>query len=117
MSNNFKQCRKNKNLKIADVSKKLGISKNAVINIEKGSNFPSTNHLMRLSELYNASTDYLLRLANFPNFKTQYEYLQSLDGDSLFHALDSLNINEWITKNGEQYSKINDGWFVTIKNN
>ena len=42
------------------------------------------------------------------------EYLQSLEGDELFAALDALSINKW-TKNGEEYSKLDDGWYVTIR--
>jgi len=56
----------------------------------------------------------LLGLTNFENFKSQYEHLQSLEGDELFAALDALSIKKW-TKNGEEYSKLDDGWYVAIR--
>lgn len=117
MRNNFKICRKNKNMTAKEVSEKIGISKQAIYNMENGTNNPSIDILTKLAELYNVSTDYLLGLTNLENFKSQYEYLQALNDDDLFDALDVLNIDKWITKNGDKYSKMNDGWYVTIRDN
>ena len=100
-----------------EVSEKIGVSKQAIYNMETGASNPSVDTLIKLAELYSASTDYLLGLTRFENFKAQYEYLQSLEGDELFAALDSLNINKWMTKDGEEYSKLDDGWYVAIRNN
>ena len=100
-----------------EVSEKIGVSKQAIYNMETGASNPSVDTLIKLAELYSASTDYLLGLTRFENFKAQYEYLQSLEGDELFAALDSLNINKWMTKDSEEYSKLDDGWYVAIRNN
>lgn len=100
-----------------EVSEKIGVSKQAIYNMESGMSNPSVDTLIKLAELYNVSTDYLLGLTNFENFKSQYEYLQSLYDESLFAVLDSLNINKWMTKDGDEYSKLNDGWYVAIRNN
>lgn len=56
-------------------------------------------------------------LTDFENFKSQYEHLQSLEGDELFAALDALHINKWMTEDCEEYSKLDDGWYVAIRNN
>lgn len=97
-----------------EVSKKIGVTKQAVYNMEAGKSNPSVDTLMKFAKLYSVSVDYLLGLTNFENFKSQYEHLQSLEGDELFAALDALSINKW-TKNGEEYSKLDDGWYVTIR--
>ena len=117
MKNNLKICRENKNMTAKEVSEKNGVTKQAVYNMEAGKSNPSVDTLMKLAELYNVSTDYLLGLINFENFKSQYEHLQSLEGDELFAALDALHINKWMTEDGEEYSKLDDGWYVAIRNN
>lgn len=117
MINNLKICRENKRMTAKEVSEKIGVSKQAIYNMETGASNPSVDTLIKLAELYSASTDYLLGLTRFENFKAQYEYLQSLEGDELFAALDSLNINKWMTKDSEEYSKLDDGWYVAIRNN
>lgn len=117
MINNLKICRKNKNMTAKEVSEKIGVSKQAIYNIEAGASNPSVDTLIKLAELYNVSTDYLIGLTSFESFKSQYEYLQSLEGDKLFTALDSLNINKWMTKDGDEYSRLYDGWYVAIRNN
>ena len=99
-----------------EVSKKIGVTKQAVYNMEAGKSNPSVDTLMKFAKLYSVSVDYLLGLTNFENFKSQYEHLQSLEGDELFAVLDALSINKW-TKNGEEYSKLDDGWYVAIRNN
>lgn len=116
MNNNFKACRISRHLSVSEVSQKIGISNQAIDSIEKGKNNPSTNTLLQFAELYEVSTDYLLGRTTFDSFRSQYEYLQSLEQDGLFDALDQLNINEWTTKKGDNYSKINGDWYITIKN-
>ena len=117
MINNLKICRENKRMTAKEVSEKIGVSKQAIYNIETGVSNPSVDTLIKLAELYNVSTDYWIGLTNFENFKSQYEYLQSLEGDELFAALDALHINKWMTEDGEEYSKLDDGWYVAIRNN
>ena len=117
MKDNLKICRKNKRMTTKEVSEKIGVSKQAIYNIETGVSNPSVDTLMKLAELYNVSTDYLLGLTDFENFKSQYEHLQSLEGDELFAALDALHINKWMTEDCEEYSKLDDGWYVAIRNN
>ena len=117
MKNNLRICRENKRMTAKEVSEKIGVSKQAIYNMDAGASNPSVDTLMKLVKLYKVSADYLLGLTNFENFKSQYEYLQSLNDESLFAALDSLNINKWMTKDGDEYSKLDDGWYVTIRNN
>ena len=117
MENTLKICRENKRMTAKEVSEKIGVSKQAIYNMETGASNPSVDTLIKLAELYNVSADFLLGLTSFENFKSQYEYLQSLDNESLFAALDSLNINKWMTKDGDEYSKLDDGWYVAIRGN
>ena len=117
MKNNLKVCRENKIMTAKEVSEKIGVSKQAIYNMEAGTSNPSVDTLIKLAELYSVSTDYLLGLTSFESFKLKYEYLQSLEGNELFAALDSLNIDKWMTKDGDEYSKLDDGWYVAIRNN
>ena len=117
MKNNLKICRENKSMTAKEVSEKIGVSKQAIYNMEAGASNPSVDTLITLAALYSASTDYLLGLTRFENFKAQYEYLQSLEGNELLAALDALRINKWMTKDGDEYSKLDDGWYVAIRNN
>lgn len=117
MKNNLKICRENKDMTAKEVSEKIGVTKQAVYNMEAGKSNPSVDTVIKLAELYSASTDYLLGLTRFENFKAQYEYLQSLEGNELLAALDALRINKWMTKDGDEYSKLDEGWYVAIRNN
>ena len=90
MKNNLKICRENKRMTAKEVSEKIGVSKQAIYNMEAGASNPSVDTLIKLAELYNVSTDYLIGLTNFENLKSQYEYLQSLEGNELFAVLDAL---------------------------
>lgn len=116
MTNNFRKCRKNKRLTLDEVGKILGVTKTTIYKIEKGINNPSVKNLMRFAELYDTSIDYLLGRSKFTNFSNQYNFLQSLDKDKIFDELDSLNIDEWTTKDGDIYTKLNGEWFITVKN-
>ncbi len=113
--NNYKKCREIKNLTVKEVSKKLGISKTAIYNIEEGKSSPSVDNLMQIAKLYEVSIDYLLGNTRFRNFAEQYEYLQSLDENDLYEELDLLRIDEFTTKDLETYSKLNGEWFLTIR--
>ena len=73
MKNNLKICRENKNMTAKEVSEKIGVTKQAVYNMEAGKSNPSVDTLMKLVKLYNVSADYLLGLTNFENFKSQYD--------------------------------------------
>lgn len=75
MKNNLKICRENKRMTAKEVSEKIGVSKQAVYNMETGASNPSVDTLIKLAELYNVSADFLLGLTSFENFKSQYEYL------------------------------------------
>ena len=57
MKNNLKICRENKNMTAKEVSEKIGVTKQAIYNMENGTNHPSVEVLIKLSELYNVSTD------------------------------------------------------------
>ena len=69
MKNNLKICRENKRMTAKEVSEKIGVSKQAIYNMETGASNPSVDTLMKLVKLYNVSADYLLGLTNFENFK------------------------------------------------
>ena len=116
MTNNFKKCRKNKRLTLDEVGKILGVTKTTIYKIEKGINNPSVENLMRFDKSYDTSIDYLLGRSKFTNFSNQYKFLQSLDKDKMLDELDLLNIDEWTTKDGDIYTKLNGEWFITVKN-
>lgn len=113
--NNFKRSREDKKLTAQEVSLRLGITKTAVYSIEKGSINPNVKNLDKFADLYNVSIDYLLGRSMFKNFTEQYEYLQSLSEDEICKELDVLGVNEWTTKCGKTYSKLNGEWFITIR--
>lgn len=48
----LKACRVNKNLKVNEVAKKLGVTDRTVINWEKYNTIPKGNYLRALSDLY-----------------------------------------------------------------
>lgn len=69
MKNNLKICRENKRMTAKEVSEKIGVSKQAIYNMEAGASNPSVDTLIKLAELYNVSTDYLIGLTNFENLR------------------------------------------------
>lgn len=59
MKNMIKNIRKNNKLTQQQFAKKLGISRNALINYEKGTRKPSVELLLKISEIFNVSMNEL----------------------------------------------------------
>lgn len=111
----LKICRKKRNLRAADVSQQLNMTR-ANLYFFENSEYPrSSIRLKQFADLYNVSADYLIGRTEFMNFTDQYNYLQSLSGEELFRALDAMNITAWTTSHGDIYTKYNDAWWLTIK--
>ena len=65
----IRRLRKNANLLQADLANKLDVGVSAINKYEKMPNsFPSIPILLRLSEIFNVSTDYLLKGIDAPSF-------------------------------------------------
>lgn len=58
--NRIKELRLENNMTIANLADKLGVSNRAISFYEKGERDISTETLLKLSEIFNCSTDYLL---------------------------------------------------------
>lgn len=58
----LKYLRLDKGLTQAEVSKELGLSRNAIANYEMGIREPSLEILVKICTLFNVSSDYLLGL-------------------------------------------------------
>lgn len=54
-----------------ELAKRLGVAKQTVSNWENENIQPSIEMLVRLSRLFNVSTDYLLGLENIPRLNTE----------------------------------------------
>lgn len=60
----IKDLREDNNISQKEVAKILGIQQNSYSQIENEVNNLQIDHLIKLAELYNTSTDYILRLTN-----------------------------------------------------
>ena len=62
--NRIRDLREDSNKSQAEVAKFLGLQQNSYSQIETGKNTLQIYHLVRLSKLYDTSTDYILGLTN-----------------------------------------------------
>ena len=60
----IRDLREDNNMSQSAVAKILGIQQNSYSQIENGINSLQVDHLIKLANLYNTSTDYLLGLTN-----------------------------------------------------
>lgn len=57
----FREMRKRTDLSQKDVANILGVSQGAIVNWEKGNNYPTVENLKKLAALYKCSCDDLLK--------------------------------------------------------
>lgn len=57
---NLKEIRKRENLSAKEVSSRIGVSYNTLMNYEAGLREPSIDTLLNLSKIYKVSIDYLI---------------------------------------------------------
>lgn len=67
----LRELRTKKKLTQKELSEKLGLSKNAVCEYEKGRSEPSIETLIKLSRIFEVSLDYLVEIPTF-NIKKSY---------------------------------------------
>lgn len=60
LSDRLQQLRKSHNLSQEQLAEKLDISRQAISKWESSQANPDINHILKLSEIYNVSTDYIL---------------------------------------------------------
>lgn len=72
----IKNLRKEYGISQDELGKRIGMARSSVANYENGQNFPSTDILLKLSEVFNCSTDYLL--GNSTNKQNQNNLLDKL---------------------------------------
>lgn len=65
LANKLKELRIDKGLSQSEVSKALGLTRNAFTNYENGYREPSLDILKKICELFAVSADYLLGLKEF----------------------------------------------------
>lgn len=56
----FRECREKAGLTTSELARKIGVSQAAVSQWDTGKNFPSSEILCKLADLYNVSVDYLV---------------------------------------------------------
>lgn len=66
--------RKKKELSQFELGKHLNLSKQTISGYENNSSFPSHESLLKLSKLFNVSTDYLLGITNDPSPTPTVDY-------------------------------------------
>ena len=81
-SNRIRELRKNKSLSQEQLADKLGVTKQAVSQMERGARKPSVTMLETLCDFFNVSTDYLLGKEDVT--------IRIVDGDGI-RKLDSVN--------------------------
>lgn len=59
--------RAEKGITAVTLAKDLGVSKQAIFQLEKGENYPHCNTLVALAQYYEVSMDYLAGLTDEPN--------------------------------------------------
>lgn len=62
--NILKKLRKEYGLSQEELSKRVGVARSSVANYENGQNFPNMDILLKLSDVFNCTTDYLLGKTN-----------------------------------------------------
>ena len=79
----IKILRKEKNWNQTELGEKIGLGDKAVSSIEKGRNAPSAELIIKLSEIFEVSTDYLLKGVETERriSETEQEILEVLRGD------------------------------------
>lgn len=65
MENRFKELRKEKNIRQAELAKMLGVKQTAVSKWESGVAVPAADKLSALADFYDVSVDYLLGRTKF----------------------------------------------------
>ena len=85
---------KTNNVKVADMSKHLNISKKSIYNFMKGAIYPSTETLSKIADYFKVSIDYLVGRVNVPT--------------DLILIKEKENIKEEILFIRQAYQKLND---------
>lgn len=69
--NRIKQLRNEKGLTQGELSKRIGINRVTLSNLESGTRYPTLDHLQRLSKFFDCSFDYILGKSNDRKEKVQ----------------------------------------------
>ena len=113
--NRIRDLREDSNKSQAEVAKFLGLQQNSYSQIETGKNTLQIDHLVRLSKLYDTSTDYILGLTNekkpYPKIWHKYRqvFIRKL-GDILLSLFSNLCYNK---ANHPAYF-LQAGWFIKL---
>lgn len=90
---NLKEIRKRKKLTQVRLSIDMEVSQELISQYERGISLPTISNLIKLSKIFNCSTDYLLGLTNNPkkaSFLTQAE-IENQCFLNKYHSLDKEN--------------------------
>lgn len=69
--NRIRQLRSEKGLTQGELSKRIGINRVTLSNLESGTRYPTLDHLQRLSKFFDCSFDYILGNTNERKEKVQ----------------------------------------------
>lgn len=87
------EVRKGEGLNQVEFSKKIGLTKQTVSNYETGTRQPGLDIILKISEVFNISTDYLLGKSNYKTFEAQYS------SNTGFFTRETLNsLTQWNSK-------------------
>ena len=78
--NRLKELREENKMLQKEVAEKIGVSRYAIVGYETGKREPNFEKLIKLSELFECSTDYLLGISNYRIIKPQgHDFLAVID--------------------------------------
>ena len=87
--------RKSQDLSQVELAGRLGVSKQSVSNWENGNILPSIDMLVKISTVFNVSTDYILGLDNRSSGARCYLEVTGLSVEKIAHLQQIINDMRW----------------------
>lgn len=79
----LKILRKEKNISQEELGNKIGVARTSVANYETDRNFPTSEVLEKLSDVFNVSIDYLLCKSDIKNIAEEFEFAYHKETEGL----------------------------------
>ena len=97
----LKLLRKEKKFSQETLGEKIGVARTSVANYETDRNYPTSEVLEKLSDVFNVSIDYLLGKSNIRNIAEEFEFAYHKDTEGLSDEdiKEALRIYKEIKKN------------------
>ena len=94
--------RKSQDLSQVELAGRLGVSKQSVSNWENGNILPSIDMLVKISTVFNVSTDYILGLDNRSSGDRCYLEVTGLSVEKIAHLQQIINDMRWQNETKEK---------------